>query len=75
MTPNPINLNNPPKFYVVVLALICITVLIITGSIEGEAGVGLLGLIVGYAVGNGIAARQGEPIEPIIGERKSTPPD
>jgi hypothetical protein len=25
------------------------------------------GLVVGYAVGNGIAARRGDPVEPIFG--------
>lgn len=64
---NPINLNNPPKFYIVILALVCITVLMVTNTIDSDAGLGLLGLIVGYGVGNGIAARQGDPVEPIIG--------
>jgi len=64
-----LNLNNPPKFYIVVLALICITILMATGTVESDAGLGLLGLIVGYAVGNGVAARAGEPVEPIIGRK------
>lgn len=65
-----LNLNNPPKFYIVVLSLVCITALLITGTIESDAGLGLIGLIVGYAVGNGIAAKNHEPVEPIIGARK-----
>ena len=64
---NPINLNNPPKFYIVVLSLVCITVLMVTRTIDSDAGLGLLGLIVGYAVGNGIAAKDGDPVEPIVG--------
>lgn len=72
MESNPINLNNPPKFYIVILALVCITILMITGTIDSDAGLGLLGLIVGYAVGNGIAAKQGEPIEPIVGHGHRT---
>lgn len=68
MPDDHLNLNNPPKFYIVLIALICITVLMIAGTIESDSGLGLLGLIVGYAVGNGIAAKQGEPIEPIIGK-------
>lgn len=62
-----LNLNNPPKFYIVILALICISILMITNTIDSDAGLGLLGLIVGYGVGNGIAAKQDQPIEPIIG--------
>ena len=65
-----LNLNNPPKFYIVILSLICITLLILLGAIESESGLGLLGLIVGYAVGNGIAAKQGEPVDPIIGRNE-----
>ena len=65
-----LNLNNPPKFYIVVLSLLCITVLMVSGTIESEAGLGLIGLIVGYAVGNGIAAKNHEPVEPIIGAHK-----
>jgi hypothetical protein len=62
-----LNLNNPPKFYIVIFSLVCITVLMITSTISAEAGLGLLGLIVGYAVGNGIAAKDGDPVEPMIG--------
>jgi hypothetical protein len=65
--PGGLEVNNPPKAYIVILALLCITVLMVTNTIESDSGLGLLGLIVGYAVGNGIAAKQGEPVEPIIG--------
>jgi len=70
-----LNLNNPPKFYIVVLALVCITVLMVTGTISSEAGLGLLGLIVGYAVGNGIAAKEGDPVEPMIGGQPHEDPE
>ena len=75
-----LDVNNPPKMIVVVMSLICVTILLVTGTIEGEAGLGLLGMIVGYGVGNGIAAKQGQPVEPMIGVRKehpaeTTPPD
>lgn len=74
MADNRLNLNNPPKFYIVILSLICITVLMVVGTVDSDAGLGLLGLIVGYAVGNGIAARDGDAVEPIIG-RKDDPGD
>lgn len=64
-----LDVNNPPKFYIVLLALICISILMITSTIESEAGLGLLGLIVGYGIGNGVASKQGEPIEPVFGHR------
>jgi hypothetical protein len=38
-------------------------------SIPTEAGVGLIGSIVGYSIGNGVQARKGEPVTPIIGPK------
>ena len=75
MADNGLNLNNPPKFYIVILSLLCITVLMVFGTVDSDAGLGLLGLIVGYAVGNGIAARDGDPVEPIIGRRSTEKDD
>lgn len=62
------NIANPPKALIALVALICVTVLLITDSISSDAGFGLLGTIVGYAVGNGIAARSGVDVQPIIGK-------
>lgn len=59
--------------YVVLLALICLTLLLLTRSVSPEAGLGLIGLIVGYGVGNGIAAKNNEPVDPIFGERRRDP--
>jgi len=63
-----VNIANPPKALIALVALICVTVLLITDSISSDAGFGLLGTIVGYAVGNGIAAKQGVDVQPIIGK-------
>ena len=49
--------------------MVCITVLLACHSIDQSAGTGLLGSIIGYAVGNGIAARKGDPVDPIIGPK------
>jgi hypothetical protein len=62
-------LTNPPKALIVLVGMICITILMAVGSIEQSAGTGLLGSIIGYAVGNGIAARKGDPVDPIIGRK------
>lgn len=70
---NHLNMNNPPKFYIVVLSLVCITVLMVFNTISSEAGLGLLGLIVGYGVGNGIAAKYDEPVEPVFGSEPNDP--
>ncbi|MEQ1872965.1 MAG: hypothetical protein ABL953_04495 [Ilumatobacteraceae bacterium] len=60
---------NPTKAFIALVALICLTILLATHSIESEAAVGMMGMIVGYSVGNGIAARQGDDVTPIIGRK------
>jgi hypothetical protein len=61
--------TNPPKAMIALAAMLCITVLMITESIGSDAGLGLLGSIVGYAIGNGIAAASHTKVTPIIGEK------
>jgi len=63
------NLANPPKALIAMVAMIVIAVLMVADSIANEAGTGMLGTIVGYAVGNGIAAKSGKNVEPIIGKK------
>lgn len=58
---------NPPKALIALVGLVCLTVLMALGAIEQATGTGLIGSILGYAIGNGIAARSGKPVEPIIG--------
>jgi hypothetical protein len=62
-------LQNPSKALIALVALICVTVLIAVGSIDSNQGLPIITMIVGYAVGNGIAARKGDPVEPIIGRK------
>lgn len=57
---------NPPKAVIVLAALFSITLLLLFGRINSDAAVGLLGLIVGYGVGNGIAAKEGMDAPPVI---------
>ena len=63
-------LQNPSKALIALVALICVTVLIAVGSIDSDQGLPIITMIVGYAVGNGIAAKKGEPVEPIIGAKR-----
>jgi len=63
------NIVNPSKALIALVALICVTVLLATNSVDQSAGTGLIGMIAGYAVGNGIAARRGEEVTPIIGKK------
>lgn len=65
----PVNIQNPSKAMIALVALVCITVLLAVNAIDQSAGTGLIGMIAGYAVGNGIAARKGEDVTPIIGRK------
>lgn len=60
---------NPPKALIALAALVVIAALMIADAISTDAGTGLLGMIVGYATGNGLAARSNVPVEPIISRR------
>ena len=60
------NIANPSKAMIALVALVCVTILLATNSVDQSAGTGLIGMIAGYAVGNGIAARRGEEVTPII---------
>lgn len=54
---------------IALVALVCVTILLVTNSVDESAGTGLIGMIAGYAVGNGIAARRGDEVTPIIGRK------
>jgi len=62
-------ISNPPKALIALVGLVCLTVLMALNSIEEATGTGLIGSILGYAIGNGIAARQGQPVDPIFGRK------
>ena len=64
------NIANPSKALIALVGLICITILMVTDSISQDAGIGLTSAIIGYAIGNGLAAKQGVPVDPIIGRKK-----
>ncbi len=67
---NKVTVNNWPKLLSLLLAMVIIGVLIWTGSIQETTGAPMLTLIVGYLVGNGIAARRGEIVEPTLGRKE-----
>ena len=58
------------KASIALCALVCITVLLVTHSIASDTGMPIITMIVGYAIGNGIAARQGgDGYQPLIGRK------
>lgn len=71
-----LDLNNPPKFYLLALTLIGVFVLMSLGRIgtDNAQAWGLIGSIVGYGVGNGIAAKNQQPVEPVFGAKRRAAP-
>ena len=61
---------NPSKALILLVGLICITVLMMAGKLDMDNGVPILTLVIGYAVGNGIAARSGTNAGPVIGTKE-----
>ena len=63
------NIANPSKAFIALVSLVCLTVLVAVDAIDQDAGLPVITAIVGYAIGNGIAAKQGQPVQPIIGPK------
>lgn len=61
---------NPSKAGIALAGLACITLLMLFERIASEAGTGMLGAIIGYAIGNGIAGAQGKSVTPMFGSDK-----
>jgi len=57
---------NPSKALIALVALICMTILIAVSAINSDQGLPIITMIVGYSVGNGMAALTDKPVEPII---------
>lgn len=57
---------NPSKAAIALVGLVCMTILIAVGSIDQDQGLPIITMIVGYSVGNGMAALTNKPVEPII---------
>lgn len=64
-------IQNPPKAFILLVALICITVLLAVGKVTTEAGLPIISAIVFYGIGNGVAAKTGQESTPVIGKKPS----
>jgi len=62
-------LQNPPKAYIIIVGLLLVGVLMALGRITSEAGLPVITAFVGYGIGNGVAARRGDPVEPVFGAK------
>jgi hypothetical protein len=61
---------NPSKALIALVALICMTVLLAVKAIETDQGLPIITMIVGYSVGNGMAAITGKQVDPIIKKKE-----
>lgn len=62
-------ITNPSKAMIALVGMICITILMAVSKLETAQGMPAITMIIGYAVGNGIAAKTGDPVQPIIGRK------
>jgi len=61
------HVQNPPKAWIILVGIAAVTVLMALGRVSSEAGLPVITAFVGYAVGNGSAARRGDTVDPIFG--------
>jgi hypothetical protein len=64
--PKGFSVSNPPKFFGIMFICVLVTLLLLFDRIDAVAGAGILGTALGYLAGNGVAAKQGDPIVPIF---------
>jgi hypothetical protein len=57
---------NPSKALIALVGLVCITVLLSVGKIQTTEGVPIITMIIGYSIGNGMAALTNKEVQPII---------
>lgn len=62
---------NPSKALIALVGLVCITVLLSIGKIETTEGVPIITMIIGYSIGNGMAALTNKEVQPIIRKKDS----
>jgi hypothetical protein len=60
---------NPPKALILLVALLSLVLLMAIGKVDTDSGMPILTAIVFYGIGNGVAAKQGNPSQPIIGSK------
>ena len=64
------NITNPPKALILLVALLCITILLATNSIDQNAGLPMISAIVFYGICNGVAAKNGKDTPKIFGPKE-----
>ena len=65
--PAPLGVTNWPKLAVSALTVVCATVMLGLGRIGVSDWLLACGIPTSYVLGNGVAARRGQPVQPVIG--------
>lgn len=58
------------KAAIALVALVCLTILTAVGAMDSNQSIPIITMIVGYAIGNGIAAKSGD-YQPLISKKDS----
>lgn len=64
-----LSVNNWPKLLLILAVVVGIFALLLAGKTELQDVDKYLTLIVGYIIGNGIAAKKEQPVEPVISSK------
>lgn len=67
-------ISNPPKFWLLLTAIVGVIVLMALQRVEPAVGMPFLMLACGIGIGNGIALKRGETVEPILGPKPDPAP-
>ena len=63
------NITNPPKALILMLALCCLTLLLSIGKLDQDVAAPMITAIIFYGIGNGVAAKTGKDSPKIFGPK------
>ena len=63
------NITNPPKALILMLALVCLTLLMAVNRVDQNAALPMISAIIFYGIGNGVAAKTGKDSPKIFGPK------
>jgi hypothetical protein len=63
------NITNPPKALILMLALVCLTLLMALNRVDQNAALPMISAIIFYGIGNGVAAKTGKDSPKIFGPK------
>jgi hypothetical protein len=61
--------NNWPKLAIIILIILCATAMLALGKLDATQWFAVIGPFGGYLIGNGVAAKQGDPSSPALGPK------